>query len=216
MRERGAGGSPLQPPKWIASSAQRQRGVDAAGLGRHRAIAEDHVLQQFRRQHRGRALLERGLETRQIGQAEAQARGHRMPAEFLDQSGMLRIHRGQRIADVETGDRSRGTAQALAAGIAGRERDRRAMHAFLDLRRDQADDAGVPVFAIQAHRRTAAVEIERQRRDRGLGIADHLLLHAATLGVDAVEDFGEFARPAFSRKAANHTCASAASTKPGP
>ena len=59
-----------------------------------------------------------GLERLQPCQRQAQARGHGMATETVDQPGVPRIHRGQGVADVETGNRARRTAQRLRTRLA--------------------------------------------------------------------------------------------------
>src|SRR3546814_2142664 len=103
-----------------------------------------------RSDQRGGGFEEGRFEVREVRLRQAQARGHRVASETVDQARLHRIHARQRIADVETGDRSRRTAQHGAARFAGCKGDDRSVQALLQLRCDQADDTRMPLRVEQA------------------------------------------------------------------
>ena len=76
---------------------------------------------------------------------QAQPRRHGVAAETLDQAWMRGVDPRQHVADVQSGNGSRGAAQAIAPRLSGRERHGGPVMALLEFRRDQADHARMPL-----------------------------------------------------------------------
>ena len=133
--------------------------------------------------------LEKGAQRRQRVLAHRHARGHGVTAALGEQTfGHGAAHRA---ADIDADD---GAARpgADAAGFE-RDRERRPAEFFLEPRRHEADDAGMPALRGGDHHRPAFLEAERGHR-LGFGLRHGLEFDRLPLAVEPVELRGDLCR----------------------
>src|SRR5882672_8205247 len=123
---------------------------------------------------------------------QGEAGGHRVAAELFEQSRFALGDGIECIAQVHAGHRTRGTTQP--AGVGGSERDDRTMQALLGARRNEADDARMPLFIekAQAERQAGVIDLHALH-DRGRLLV-HPALDRSPLGIQPAELGGKETR----------------------
>ena len=105
----------------------------------------DQAVDAVKQRERGQAsfvnaVLRRFLRERgELVRTQRQPRRHRVAAEAFNQLRMACVHVGERVADVEAGDRTRRATQGVAARLGRCERDDRPVQPFLDVRSPRFD-----------------------------------------------------------------------------
>ena len=142
--------------------------------------------------------FEKSAQLRQRAFAQGHAGRHGVAAALEQKT--LRHGAPHRAADIDAGDGAAG-AGADAAGL---ERDGKsgAAEFFLQPRRDQADDAGMPAFGGGHDNRALFLDAERRTR-LGFGLRQRLLLDRLAFVIEPIElggDFGGFDRIVLDQK----------------
>ena len=179
----GAHALPARTRKHIVEQGRRKRltpGPAIAQLARERqrtgshrqfAVGIQDLLQLFGRKPLPCHRVKRGSKVREIGAPQAQPGRHGMSPKALDQAGMARIDGGQRIADMEAGNRACRAPQLPGCVRADRgERNYRSMQALLHPGRHQPDHSGMPARLVQHDTHGVGV---LHRRHHPLGLGHH-------------------------------------------
>ena len=139
-------------------------------------------------------LDEGALERRQVVRAQCHARGHRVAAELVEQTGMTGGDRVEDVAHVNARHRA-GRALDPARLFGGRERNHGPVQSLLDPRRDEPDHALVPAVVVHAD---AGRHVARESRQLRVELCQrfelHLRFELASIGVELREAPGEFTR----------------------
>src|SRR5690606_27646745 len=165
-----------------AGFAQQARDLDRELGSAQLAVRIQHAHRIFGRDPSTDFRVERRAKFFQAIGGQRQTRSHCMPAEFQDQTGMPRRDRIEHIANVHARHGARGAFQR--ALVAARERDHRPMHAVLDARGDEPDDALVPSLVVQAQTERQPPVLREHRFDRRHRFLLHLQLQLAAILIE--------------------------------
>ena len=180
-------------PPW-PGGAQHFRQLHAHVRRRQFAVGQyltDEITLLHARTHLGVEGEREGVE---VGLVERQAGRHRVTAETSYQAGIVRGHRVQRVAYMQSGHRARGALDLAFAGR--REGDDRPVRALAQARGEDAGNTLVPAGVVQAKppRQTRRIGIDAQPLERHQRFLLHDRLDLAAFAVELVEFAGHAPR----------------------